>query len=117
MYRAFIGLTDAKVGAVARTSAEQQKAKALKKSSMGLSTLRGTGFLVNLSITVVFTILFIYTLFQVMGSEGELNTFDPFAILEIDTGANVKEIKRAYRDKSLKYHPDKNPNNPASRVC
>lgn len=116
MYRAFIGLTDAKVGAVARTSAEQQKAKALKKSSMGLSTLRGTGFLVNLSITVVFTILFIYTLFQVMGSEGELNTFDPFAILEIDTGANVKEIKRAYRDKSLKYHPDKNPNNPAAEA-
>lgn len=116
MYRAFIGLTDAKVGAVARTSAEQQKAKALKKSSMGLSTLRGTGFLVNLSITIVFTTLFVYTLFQVMGSEGELNTFDPFAILEIDTGANVKEIKRAYRDKSLKFHPDKNPNNPAAEA-
>lgn len=116
MYRAFIGLTDDKVGAVARTSAEETKAKALKKSSKGINTLKGTGFLINLAITLVFTIAFIYIVVQVTGSEGELNTFDPFAILEIDTGADLKRIKKAYRDKSLKFHPDKNPNNPAAEA-
>ncbi|SBS90360.1 translocation protein SEC63, putative (SEC63), partial [Plasmodium malariae] len=39
-----------------------------------------------------------------------MQTFDPFEILEVNVGASVGEIKKAYRLKSLKYHPDKNPN-------
>ncbi|VEV58948.1 translocation protein SEC63, putative [Plasmodium vinckei vinckei] len=39
-----------------------------------------------------------------------IQTFDPFEILEIAVGATMKEIKKAYRLKSLKFHPDKNPN-------
>jgi translocation protein SEC63 len=51
-----------------------------------------------------------------VSQDGEVNSFDPYAILEIDPAADLKAIKKAYRDKSLKYHPDKNPNNPSAEA-
>lgn len=115
VYSAFIGLKDSDVGAVARTEAEKSKADKLKKESKGFATLKSTEFLVNLAVTVCFSILFLVLLFNV-SADGEVNSFDPFSILEIDSGADLKAIKKAYRDKSLKFHPDKNPNNPAAEA-
>lgn len=40
--------------------------------------------------------------------------FDPYEILGVDSFASSKDIRRAYRTLSLKHHPDKNPNDPAS---
>lgn len=37
----------------------------------------------------------------------ELKPFDPFEILGLERGAASGEIKKAYRQLSLKYHPDK----------
>jgi DnaJ domain len=33
--------------------------------------------------------------------------FDPYEILKIERGATDREIKKAYRQLSLKFHPDK----------
>jgi len=83
----------------------------LKRTYKGFKTL-GQGFWINFLITSVITLLFIYLIVSVK-TDGEVNSFDPFHILDVDPNADMKTIKKAYRTQSLKWHPDKNPNNPA----
>jgi translocation protein SEC63 len=37
----------------------------------------------------------------------KMATFDPYEVLELEKGASMMEIKRAYRSQSLIWHPDK----------
>ena len=48
----------------------------------------------------------------IAGSRQEIKSFDPFEILEITTMSTDQEIKKAYRRMSLRWHPDRNPNDP-----
>jgi len=41
-----------------------------------------------------------------------MKKFDPYEILEIEQGSDDKVIKKAYRRLTVKYHPDKNPDDP-----
>lgn len=38
----------------------------------------------------------------------EESALDPYLVLAVEVGATEKEIKKAYRKLSLRYHPDKN---------
>ena len=53
-----------------------------------------------------------YLNYQTVTSLENIQSFDPFAILEVDNDADIRAIKKAYRRKSLVMHPDKNPDDP-----
>jgi len=66
------------------------------------------------SIALLWILLYAFTL--QMGQETEIKRFDPFRILGVEVGANASQIKKAYRELSKIYHPDKNPDNPMAQV-
>lgn len=49
---------------------------------------------------------------QLVSEIDSLQAFDPFQILDIDSAATPRDIKKAYRKLSLEKHPDRNPDNP-----
>ena len=52
-------------------------------------------------------VLFFSVIYQVSQFDYEMANFDPYEILGVSYDSTAKEIKKAYREKSLKYHPDK----------
>jgi translocation protein SEC63 len=98
------------IGSKARTNLELTKSLKLKKSSTGFERLKKTTFIANLICVLFLAPIFIY-LITLVRKDGAVSTFDPFQILGIEQGAALKEIKKAYRQLSLRYHPDKNTGN------
>jgi translocation protein SEC63 len=114
--RAALFTSDHDIGAIARTSAEKSKADNLKQTSRGFKTLSNTGFLVNLGITCLLSAVVVY-LSVLVSQNGEIHTFDPFHILGIDRGSELKTIKKAYKKLSLIFHPDKCYKNHPEEFC
>jgi translocation protein SEC63 len=73
----------------------------------------------NLNFTFYLMIFLVFVLsylcyvnyFRILENSNKFKRFDPHEILEVSPEATEREIKKAYRKLTLKYHPDKNPNN------
>ena len=52
-------------------------------------------------------VILVLLIMQASKVEKDYVDYDPFLILNVDRGATKSEIKKAYRELSLKYHPDK----------
>jgi translocation protein SEC63 len=107
LWLAFVRGASKSDGTAARTALEKDKASKIRGRVQGLARLRHWTFLANLTTLVLATALFVY-LINLVISDGEVSTFDPYQILGIEMGSSVAEIKRQYRKLSLKFHPDKN---------
>mmetsp|Transcript_90051 Transcript_90051/g.158796 ORF Transcript_90051/g.158796 Transcript_90051/m.158796 type:complete len:1006 (-) Transcript_90051:48-3065(-) len=53
---------------------------------------------------------------ELRDAPAQLRSFDPYAILGISHDADAREIKKAYRTKSLQHHPDKDRDNPLAHL-
>jgi translocation protein SEC63 len=69
------------------------------------------GFFFKLACLAGLWYVFMLTFEKVQEIEPVKN-FDPYDILEVEVGSDVKKFKSQYRRLSLKYHPDKNPGDP-----
>jgi len=85
--------------------------KEKKGAKKTLQNFFSPGNVIMVTIWVIIFALFAY----IQAVAKEITPFDPFAILGVDSSADDKAIKKAYRMLSLKYHPDKNPD-PASQT-
>jgi len=93
-----------------RTIVEKRKANELAEEESAKKVLCKTGYLINLGLLFVAWTSLIYLIYRVT-VDSELARFDPFAILGVASNADTSTIRKAYRQLSLKYHPDKNPGN------
>lgn len=80
-----------------------------KKKKGGASRILRKVFTKGNLILIFLWVLWGLLLWYVNLTSQDLKPFDPFEILGVERGASVGDIKKAYRQLSLKYHPDKNP--------
>ncbi|KAL1552825.1 DnaJ protein erdj2a [Salvia divinorum] len=50
-----------------------------------------------------------FLVYYIKNMSREIQVFEPFSILGLESGASDSAIKKAYRRLSIQYHPDKNP--------
>ncbi|KAE9451693.1 hypothetical protein C3L33_16405, partial [Rhododendron williamsianum] len=62
----------------------------------------------NFTVVVLWVIMGILV-YYIKHISREIQIFEPFSILGLESGASDSEIKKAYRRLSIQYHPDKNP--------
>ncbi|KAA0155722.1 hypothetical protein FNF29_01637 [Cafeteria roenbergensis] len=80
------------------------------KTRIGRIKLFTPCFMLNLAMLVTAVLCLCYLVPSIL-TEAAIKQYDPFAILGIEDTATDREIKKAYRKLSLKYHPDKRQGN------
>jgi len=74
--------------------------------------LLARGFVLRLVILGLLWCWLLYIVHQIQtvkANSALYQNFDPYDILSVGRSASAKEVKKAFRGLSLKYHPDKNP--------
>ena len=90
----------------ARTSAEVKKVKQLSEDSKISKKVFTKGFLIKLCLLVVGWSV-VFGMFSMVGDDAQIQSFNPFEILGVDESAEERDIKKAYRKLTLKWHPDR----------
>lgn len=98
------------------TSVMQAKRRAAEQQARSWIRRMCSSFGVQLVAAAILWGLLILVLWKLKDAPAQLRSFDPHAILGVSAAADVKDIKKAYRTKSLQHHPDKNPDNPMATV-
>ncbi|KAL5567881.1 hypothetical protein UlMin_024456 [Ulmus minor] len=62
----------------------------------------------NLTLILLWVVM-VGLVYYIKNMSSEIQVFEPFSILGLESGASDSEIKKAYRRLSIHYHPDKNP--------
>ncbi|GBE60644.1 domain containing protein [Babesia ovata] len=89
----------------------RQRRTAERNRRFTLEDYMNTATILKIIVLAFFWWLVFY-LIKGIDTSQNIKTFDPFAFLGVPLGASKKEIQKAYRHMSLRYHPDRNPNDP-----
>jgi len=89
----------------ARTTQEQEKLQKIATKKRADNSFLDRGFIIQGIILFVVWAL-IAQLFNSLMNHDEIASFDPYKLLDVAIGDDMKTIKKAYRSKSLQYHPD-----------
>ncbi|GMI25752.1 hypothetical protein TeGR_g9889, partial [Tetraparma gracilis] len=81
------------IGAVARTSAEKQKRAKILANARADPVLSSGFFRAQLAVTAALAVVFAYVLVNIK-EDGIISSFDPYRILDLEQGAEAKEIKQ-----------------------
>jgi len=95
-----------------KTSLMDKKIDQVKAEHRKFSNRFSKGFIFKTIVIGILWYVFYGMALQISENHQEIKSFDPFEILEISVTSTDQEIKKAYRRMSLKYHPDRNPNDP-----
>ena len=82
-----------------------------QKDAERQTSLTSKGTILKLGIFIGLALVLVFCLSKTTQIE-PMQVFDPYELLEIEKEATEKEIKKAFKRQSLKWHPDKNRDNP-----
>eukprot|EP01029_Cantina_marsupialis_P015026 TRINITY_DN328_c5_g1_i1.p1 TRINITY_DN328_c5_g1~~TRINITY_DN328_c5_g1_i1.p1 ORF type:complete len:652 (+),score=243.67 TRINITY_DN328_c5_g1_i1:59-2014(+) len=94
----------------ARSRSEEMKNELLRQSRPKMFSFK----FVAHSIFLVILIVVFMKMIAAVPKEG-LAEYNPYEVLDLETGAPMNKIKKQFRKLSLEYHPDKNVGNPKAK--
>ncbi|KAF8366330.1 dnj-29 [Pristionchus pacificus] len=78
-----------------------------RRRKAAIQPWRKTKKVVSFVVLAVAWVVLAFLVQKVASIENTHVEYDPYSILELDHGASTAQIKKAYRDMSKKFHPDK----------